>query len=525
MRAGEQRMAGWSKDNALDHVVVVMFENRSFDNLLGRLYEPGEVASFEGVTGRELSNPIPQWAEHGAEHQVVPYGVAADFDTPNPDPGEEYQHVNTQLFGHIDPAGNRGTLAERMAAPYNAPAAGQRPTMDGFVADYISAFTAETGRQPKYDEYAQIMTGYTPGQLPVTSALARGFATFDHWFCEVPSQTFTNRSFFHAATASGYVVNLSPADAFPVHNTAETIFERLESQGLSWRVYCDPPSRLSFTAMIHAARLRSRFAANFQTTDQFLADAEHGELPTYSFIEPNMLHGHNDMHPAVNALFGGMKVDAPSSLLGGEALLAKIYGAIRSASSARGSHARNTLLLVTFDEHGGTYDHVPPPPARSPDPSAPAGQLGFTFDRSGVRVPAIAISPWIPARTVVTDEYRHTSLLATLRERWNLGAPFTGRDAGARSIAAVLSLDEPRAPEDWPEVAAQPVPEFDTALVPLDAPLRPLPKAVLFAALAFAKQAGQAVPDIRPDDDIKGGDAIAIVSEILAHMFPGLRVQ
>ena len=99
------------------------------------------------------------------------------------------------------------------------------------------------------------MTGYTPEQMPVVSALARGFATFDHWFCEVPSQTFTNRSFFHAATSSGFVVNMSPADSFPVHNTAETIFERLEAQGLTWRVYCDPPSHMSLTGIIHAPRL------------------------------------------------------------------------------------------------------------------------------------------------------------------------------------------------------------------------------------------------------------------------------
>ena len=123
-----------------------MFENRSFDNLLGRLYQPGEVASFEGVAGQELSNPIPEWAEDGAGRKVVPYGVAPTMDTPNPDAGEEYQHVNTQLFGVIDPPGNRGVLADDMAAPYNAPAGpAQRPTMDGFVADYISAFTAEMG--------------------------------------------------------------------------------------------------------------------------------------------------------------------------------------------------------------------------------------------------------------------------------------------------------------------------------------------------------------------------------------------
>jgi hypothetical protein len=242
------------RGDGLDHLVVVMFENRSFDNLLGRLYQPGEVASFEGVTGKELSNPVPGWAEHGADKGLVPYGVAANMDTPNPDPGEEYQHVNTQLFGSIDPPENRGRLAEQMAAPYNAPADGQPPTMDGFVADYISAFWAEVGRQPSYQEYAQIMTGYTPEQLPVLSTLARGFATFDHRFAEVPSQTFTNRSFVHAASASGFVVN-SPYANFPLHNHAETLFERLEAKGLSWRVYADPPSQIPFTGLIHAPRL------------------------------------------------------------------------------------------------------------------------------------------------------------------------------------------------------------------------------------------------------------------------------
>ena len=352
-------MPGPNRSDAIDHVVVVMFENRSLDNLLGRLYQPGEVASFEGVAGRDLSNPVPEWAAGTAGQKVVPYGVAADMNSPSPDPGEEYQHVNTQLFGLIDPPGNRGIRAEKMTAPYNAPGdPRQQPTMDGFVADYISAFTAEMGRPPAFGEYAQIMTGYTAEQVPVVSALARGFATFDHWFCEVPSQTFANRSFFHAGTSSGYVVNMSPAGSFPIHNTAETIFERLESNGLTWRVYCDPPSHISLTGIIHAPRLLDRFATNFFTTDQFLQDAANGDLPSYSFIEPNLLYGHNDMHPAFDALFPDMTFDPPSALLGGEALLAKIYNAVRSASSPRGSNAYNTLLMVNFDEHGGNYDHV-----------------------------------------------------------------------------------------------------------------------------------------------------------------------
>jgi phospholipase C len=246
-------MAAPRREDALDHVVVLMFENRSFDHLLGRLYEPGEVESFEGVIGKDLSNPIPEWAEHGAERGVVPYGIAKDMNTPYPDPGEEYPHINAQLFGSVDPA-NRGVGTEQMVAPYNLPADPDRmPTMDGFVADYISAFTAEMGRQPTYEEYSQIMAGYTPEQMPVLSTLARGFATFDHWFADVPSQTFTNRSFFHAATASGLLIN-APYGNFPAHNTAETLFDRLDAAGLSWRVYCDPPSRYSLTGLIHAPR-------------------------------------------------------------------------------------------------------------------------------------------------------------------------------------------------------------------------------------------------------------------------------
>jgi phospholipase C len=512
-----------SRDKALDHVVVVMFENRSFDNLLGRLYEPGEVRSFNGVIGKSLRNPIPAWAEYGADRGFVPYGVATNMNTPHPDPGEEYPHINTDLFGSLDPA-NRFMPLAKMTAPYNAPPNPlQTPTMDGFVADYISTFTAEMRRQPTYEEYSQIMTGYTPAQMPVISALGRGFATFDNWFCDVPSQTFTNRSFFHAATASGFVINFPPAEAFPVHNTAETIFERLEAKGLTWRVYVDAPSPASYTGIIHASRLHGRFASNFSTVDDFLEDARTGRLPIYSFIEPNMWHGHNDMHPPISALVYGLPIDAPSSLLGGEALLAQIYDAVRSSTSSAGSNYLNTLLMVAFDEAGGTYDHVPPPPAPPPDPSAPAGQMGFTFNRSGVRVPAIAISAWIPSRTVVNDEYRHTSLIRTLRERWSLGGSLTARDAVARDIGPVLSLSRPRPPEQWPEVFPRPVPKFDVALLPPDQPLSVLGKGLFHSVLAAEKMLGAPVPDFPPDIELTGAEAIQILRDSSLQLFPGLR--
>jgi phospholipase C len=518
-------MARPDRSNALDHVVVIMFENRSFDNLLGRLYEPGEVPSFEGVAGKDLSNPIPDWAaDRGAGGGVVPYGIAPTMNTPSPDPGEEYPHVNTQLFGSIDPAANRGILAGKMVVPYNAPPdSHQRPTMDGFVTDYISSFTAEMGREPRYDEYAQIMTGYTPAQVPVTSALARGFAAFDHWFCEVPSQTFANRSFFHAATSSGFVDNLSPADSFPVHNTAETIFERLDAAGLSWRVYCDPPSHMSLTGVIHAPRLWPHFDTRFLTTDQFLQDCADGTLPTYSFIEPNLLYGHNDMHPAFDALFPDTPIDPPSSLLGGEALLAKIYNAIRSSRSDTGSNAWNTLLMVTFDEHGGTYDHVPPPPVPAPHQEAPPGEMGFRFDRSGLRVPAFAVSPWIPPQQVITREYRNTSVIATLRNRWQLGESLTGRDVIAADLAPVLSLEVPRDPDTWPDVKPQPVPPYTGVIPGPDAALRGLCRAGFRACLALAENRGKAIPALVDDEDLTRANGVALLDDLSADAFIRLR--
>lgn len=507
---------------ALDHVVVLMFENRSFDNLLGHLYQPGEVPSFEGVIGRDLSNPIPPWAQD-AGRKTVPYTVAAGMDHPRPDSGEEYPNVNTQLFGIIDPASNRGKPGSQMTAPYNAPRdPHQRPAMDGFVTDYISTLMVELGRPPAYDEYAQIMTGYTPAQMPVTSALARGFATFDHWFCDVPSQTFTNRSFFHAATSSGYVLNLSPPEAFPVFNSAETIFERLEAKGLAWRVYCDPLSHISLTGIIHARRLLERFGSNFFTTDQFIEDAAAGQLPAYSFIEPSLLYAHDDMHPDVDAVYPGVPLDPPSPMLGGEALLAKIYNAIRSSSSPTGSNAYNTLFLVTFDEHGGTYDHVPPPAAPQPTPGSTAGQMGFTFDRLGPRVATIAASAWIPERTVVTGQYQHTSLIRTLREHWSLGPPLTARDAAAADMAPVLSLDTPRPPEDWPEVTPRPVPPFDPKALAPHVPLTSLPRVALFGALALAKHLGLPAPGLKSDENISRADGIAIVADVLGATFPNL---
>jgi phospholipase C len=515
-----------TRANALDHVVVVLFENRSLDNLLGHLYGPEDGRTFEGVIGKKLSNPIPQWAEHGADGKAVPYTVATDMDSPNPDSGEEWYHTNTQLYGTLDEH-NRFKIGEAVTEPWNAPPPGATPDMSGFVADYISTFTGEMGRQPTYEEYAHIMSGFTPEQVPVLSAIARDFGVFDHWFCEVPSQTFMNRSFWTAATSSGLVVN-TPAKKWLEKNDAETIFERLEQHGKTWKVYVDEPMPLSFAGIIHYSRLKDRLATHFVPFTEFERDAAAGTLPDFSLIEPNMLTGHGDYHPAAGRSFLGngidLGVDSPSSILGGEAFLERVFNIYRGATSESGTNVWNTALLIGWDEPGGTYDHVPPGPVAPPDPAAPAGEFGFTFDRSGYRVPAIMVSPWVEPGSVYNEEYRHTSLIATLRKSWGLGAPLTGRDAQARTFDNVFTRDTPRNPDTWVAVEAQPVPDWALDYDILGKALSNLGKAAGPALIEKARAIGATLPPELddPNTELTPQLIIEVLRDVAWHFFPQL---
>lgn len=192
-----------------DHLIVVMGENRSFDNLLGWLYSSDDLTDgrrFDGLAFGDYGNTAPD-GTHVAAHV---YEGATDeiMGRPDPDPGEEFPHVNTQLFGTIDPVTNAELFVEHMEAPYNAPTAGSTPTMSGFLADYhVNYARLKKGVQPDPAEARQIMGSFSTEMLPVLSTLAREFAVFDSWFCAVPSQTFCNRSFFHASTSHGFVTN------------------------------------------------------------------------------------------------------------------------------------------------------------------------------------------------------------------------------------------------------------------------------------------------------------------------------
>ena len=366
-----------------------MFENRSFDNLLGRLYQPGEVASFEGVAGLDLSNPVPEWAagaDPGTVPRLVPYGTTIDMNSPSPDPGEEYPHVNTQLFGLIDPPSNRGMVIQHIVAPYNAPPSpGQRPTMDGFVTDYISAFTAEMGRAAGLRgvraDHDRLRTAAGAGHLGAGPRLRdlrplvlRGAVA------DVPQPVVLATR----APRRGSWSTWNPTESFPLHNDAETIFERLEARGLTWRVYCDPPSHIALTgnhprapaAASGGRRTSSPRTGSWRTRPPGSCRPTRSSSPTCCTATTICTR------PSTRCSRGWTWTRRPRCWA---ARRCWPRSTTRSGSSASpsGSNAYNTLFLVTFDEHGGTYDHVPPPAVLAPDPAAPAGQMGFRFDRSG----------------------------------------------------------------------------------------------------------------------------------------------
>ena len=215
--------------------------------------------------------------------------------------------------------------------------------------------------------------------------------------------------------------------------------------------------------------------------------------------------------------------DPPSSLIAGEDLLARIYNAIRNSSAPSGSNHLNTTLLVTFDEHGGTYDHVPPPAAGPPDGKGAAGQMGFTLRPLRCADPDardLGVDPGANGRQRGAPRYLADRDDARAME---FGRASARRDASARSFAGISSLTEPRAPEDWPEIIPRPVPEMPEAVVPLDAPLGLLGRSLLFSILAMAEDRGTTVPDIKQDDPVTGAEAVAIAHEVLGDYFPNMR--
>ncbi len=217
-------------------------------------------------------------------------------------------------------------------------------------------------------------------------------------------------------------------------------------------------------------------------------------------------------------------LDPPSSMLAGEAFLERIFNAYRGSTSESGSNVWNTTLLIGWDEPGGTYDHVQPGPVPPPDPDAPAGELGFKFDRSGYRVPAILVSPWVPKGSVFNDEYRHTSLIATLRKAWNLGDAFTQRDASARAFDDLFTLETPRDPGTWENITALPVPAWHLDEQALGNGLSGLGKNMGQGLIEHARELGLELPSQLDDRAAEptSDDIIEVFRQVAWHYFPRL---
>jgi len=404
---------------SVNSVVVLMLENRSFDHMLGYLY-PGNVSSsgqpFDGLAGTEL-NP-------GSNGQpVTVFGIEPTtpnaYFMPGADPGEGYMATNSQLYG------GTANPASGLAAP------GQ-----GFVKDYaytLSWQSKESG-WPIVSGTVEgdIMGCFTPAALPVLSALATGYAVCDQWYASVPTETMPNRAFAGAATSQGHMDDKTRTFTSP------TIFGLLDAAGLGWAVYgytAEPLTKTTFT------QISTADASHFGEFTDFQAAAAAGTLPPYTFLEPSWDSAGNSQHPNYDVALG-------------EQLIHDVYEALRAGPGWPG-----TLLVITYDEHGGCFDHVPPPWGAVP-PDSDAGEFGFGFDRFGVRVPTVLVSPLIAPGTVYRapaggTPLDHTSILKTVEQRWNLPT-LTARDAAAPGFGDVLTLTTPRTDDVLASVTVPP---------------------------------------------------------------------
>ncbi|HMD50073.1 MAG TPA: alkaline phosphatase family protein [Bryobacteraceae bacterium] len=395
----------------MKHIVVLMMENRSFDHMLGALKAQNRL--INGLTGNE-TNP-------DTKNEPVKVQAQAEFQSQlDPDPDHHFPAVNKQLF-------------------FGTPGPPAAPAMQGFVQSYFD-------QQKDVNHSHRIMYYFTPDKLPVLTTLAMNFAVFNGWFASIPGPTICNRAFAHYGTSFGSVT-MNP---FEVKPPFQSIYDRMLAAGHTVKLYYFDVA----SSTMEVVNLLSNQPALFGTYDQFLSDCDNGDLPEYSFIEPNYTDHEGDGGAELLASDQHPDHDVQS----GELFIATIYNKIRQNPDLW----KSTALLIVYDEHGGIFDHVPPPACVADTPFvAPASDTGgapFAFDRLGVRVPAILISPWIAKGTVVpgTEDpvkgrvFEHASIPATVTKQFNLPAdPRSAREKAAQTFLDLLG-DTMRPDSDCP---------------------------------------------------------------------------
>jgi phospholipase C len=501
----------------IDHVVVLMLENRSFDHMLGFLKHPSP--EFDGLRGGgRYENP--GW-EGGAAVAAAPHAKPVLPVGPDHSHDAVMEQIAVKGLG----AGARPTN-QGFVTSYERKCRGLAPaTFGGLLSPVLNRMISRKTRAtaPILGRGGLAMQCQPPEQVPVLSRLALEFAVCTRWFCSVPGETWPNRNFVHAATSDGETeIELRPY-------TNRTIFEQLEEHGRTWHVYHDDTPQLwAFPRLWDTADRH----ANWFPSTRFVDHVAAGELPAYSFIEPNHrppLHTldhepvlgapslstsqHPENNPVANASYDSYVDDGNTDFARAESLIAMVYEALR----ANPEIFQRSLLLITYDEHGGLYDHVPPP-VGVPSPGGEPRTLtrlmrtiwhrktsAFDFTLLGPRVPAVVVSPYIPAGTVDTRIRDHASVPATVRAIFAPdAAPLTARDAWAAPFHSVLTLDRPRGAGELADLsahvglaaAATAAAAAAVMTAPTSAAAAPLPTAPAEVVVPdyygdFLKQAGQ----------------------------------
>jgi hypothetical protein len=303
------------------------------------------------------------------------------------------------------------------------------------------------------------MRCFAPEQLPVLTTLAREFAICDRWFSSMPGPTWPNRFFAMAASSGGLddspgtldIVTSTTVEGYRFANG--NIFDLLDGYCIDWRIFEGDEFPVSFAMRgMNLNALQGRFT----DFSEFGSEVSRpGFRPRFVFIEPRYgAHEFDVFGPGDFAC--GNSMHPLDDVTRGEQLVKTVYEAIRSSP-----HWEQSVLIVTFDEHGGFYDHLTPPPAVPPGDVVTQSyvQHGFRFDRLGVRVPALVISPYVRKGVIDHTGYDHTSILATA-ERLFGTRNLTDRDKAANDLRHLLSLAEPRidTPMKLPDPAVNPDP-------------------------------------------------------------------
>ncbi len=339
------------------------------------------------------------------------------------DPNHEFCDVQCQLYGP-DPKGVNCSNAPIAPAP-----------MNGFLSRGRAAAASQDVNLGRL-----VMDCFDYGKVPYITSLAREFALFNFWFSSLPGPTWPNRFFVHAGTSGGLTDSPDTEQTVQGYSfQAGTIYHALANAGKEWRIYHDGLPQTAGIESLRAAYV-DPFTRNFREMKYFAQDVHAGILPEYSFIEPNYDSGGNYVN--------GNSMHPLNDINKGDALVKQIYETLRASPN----YWPETVFIIIFDEHGGFFDHVPPPSAEptGDDTNYRNAQHPFQFDLYGVRVPAIVVSAYTQKGTVIgqdaadaTTRFDHTSILATVEERFGL-QPLTRRDKNANTIEAALNLDQAR---------------------------------------------------------------------------------